>query len=247
METKVVLVTGSAQGIGKVAAQRFLSSGEWKVAICDVNEELLDKTTQEFNSKYGGENILSVVMNITDRKSVDEGTEKIVSKFGKIDCLINNAGITRDSMIYKMKENDWDDVIAVNLKGAYNCIQSVLPGMIERNNGSIINTSSIVGLYGNIGQSNYAVSKFGIIGLTKTCAKELGRKGIRVNAVAPGFTETEMVQTVPEKILDSIRGKTPLQRLAKPEEIADAYYFLASDQSSFITGHVLAVDGGLVL
>jgi len=164
-----------------------------------------------------------------------------------VDALVNNAGITRDAMLHKLEEKDWDVVINVNLKGAFLCGQAVASHMKGRKTGVIINTSSVVGVHGNIGQSNYAASKFGIIGLTKTWAKEMGKDGIRVNAVAPGFTMTEMLESVPEKVLTSVAEKTPIRRLGKPEDIANAYYFLAGDESSFITGHVLSVDGGLVL
>jgi len=171
----------------------------------------------------------------------------VLAKFGRIDALVNNAGVTRDAMLHKMAEKDWDMVLNVNLKGAFLCTKAVAPHMKERKSGAIINTSSVVGLYGNIGQSNYAASKFGMIGLTKTWAKEMGRDGIRVNAVAPGYTMTEMLGSVPEKILTSVAEKTPLKRLGKPEDIANAYFFLANDDSAFVTGNILSVDGGLVI
>jgi len=171
----------------------------------------------------------------------------VIETVGSVDALINNAGITRDAMLHKMEENDWDLVLDVNLKGAFLCTKAVAAHMKERKSGTIVNTSSVVGIYGNMGQSNYAASKFGIIGLTKTWAKEMGRDGIRVNAVAPGFTMTEMLETVPEKVLTGISDRTPLKRLGKPEDIANSYFFLANDESSFITGQVLSVDGGLVI
>jgi 3-oxoacyl-[acyl-carrier protein] reductase len=165
---------------------------------------------------------------------------------GRIDALVNNAGITKDSRLQKMTEEQWDAVINVNLKGVWLCGRAVAGVMVEQGSGSIINASSIVGLYGNFGQSNYAATKGGVIAMTYTWSVELGPKGVRVNAIAPGFTMTPMLETVPEKVIDDIKGKTPLRRLGQPEDIANAYLFLASDESSFITGQVLAVNGGLM-
>lgn len=247
MEKKTVVITGSARGLGRAGAERFLESGKWKVALLDMNEESLAKTARELGEKYGAENVAYFTVNVTSKESVGNAMKAVLEKFGRIDSLINNAGITRDNMMHKMPEADWDMVIDVNLKGAFLCATAVAPHMKERKSGTIVNTSSVVGIYGNMGQSNYAASKFGIIGLTKTWAKELGRDGIRVNAVAPGYTLTEMLQTVPEKILTAIADKTPLKRLGKPQDIANAYYFLSSDEAAFITGQVLSVDGGLVI
>jgi 3-oxoacyl-[acyl-carrier protein] reductase len=247
MEKKVAAITGSARGLGRAGAERFLASGKWKVALLDVNEALLATAAAELGAKYGAENVACFKVDITSKESVDKTMKAIIEKFGHVDSLVNNAGITRDAMMHKMQETDWDMVINVNLKGAFLCATAIAPHMKERKSGSIVNTSSVVGVYGNMGQSNYAASKFGVIGLTKTWAKELGRDGIRVNAVAPGYTMTEMLQTVPEKILTAISDKTPLKRLGKPEDIANAYYFLSSDESAFITGQVLSVDGGLVI
>ena len=171
----------------------------------------------------------------------------VVSKWGKIDVLINNAGITADNQMLKMPEEDFDKVIAVNLKGVYNCTQIVAPVMVQNGSGVILNASSVVGLYGNFGQTNYAATKWGVIGMTKTWAKELGKKGIRVVAVAPGFIGTPMVQKMPEKVIEMMKAKSPLNRLGTPEDIANAYAFLASDDASFITGTVLSVDGAVVL
>jgi len=247
MEKKVAVITGSARGLGRAGAERFLRSGNWKVALLDVNAELLATAAKELGEQYGAENVAPFTVNITSKESVDNSMKAVIEKFGRIDTLVNNAGITRDAMMHKMQEPDWDVVLNVNLKGAFLCAQAVAMHMKERKSGSIVNTSSVVGVYGNMGQSNYAASKFGIIGLTKTWAKEMGRDGIRVNAVAPGYTMTEMLQTVPEKILTAISEKTPLKRLGKPEDIANAYYFLASDEAAFVTGQVLSVDGGLVI
>jgi len=247
MEKKVAVITGSARGLGRAGAERFLESGQWKVALLDVNADSLAATAKELGEKHGAENVAWFAVNVTSKESVDNTIKAVIEKFGRVDSLVNNAGITRDAMMHKMKEEDWDVVLDVNLKGAFLCATAVAPHMKERKSGTIVNTSSVVGVYGNMGQSNYAASKFGIIGLTKTWAKELGRDGIRVNAVAPGYTMTEMLQTVPEKILTAISDKTPLKRLGKPQDIANAYYFLSSDEASFVTGQVLSVDGGLVI
>ncbi len=186
-------------------------------------------------------------VDVTNFQSVEEVTKKVIDEFNQIDILINNAGITRDATLLKMTIEQWQSVLNVNLTGVFNCTKAVAPFMIERGKGKIINTSSVVALYGNFGQSNYVATKSGIIGLTKVWARELGRKGICVNAVAPGFIETEMVQTMPEKILQMMREKTPLGRLGKPEDIANAYLFLASDEADFINGAVISVDGGITI
>lgn len=247
MDKKVVVITGSARGLGRAGAERFLKSNNWKVALLDMQAELLAKTAGELSAQYGADNVMYAACDVTNMESAAKAVAGVIAKFGAVDCLINNAGITRDAMSWKMEEKDFDAVISVNLKGAFVCGKAVIPHMRERKAGCIINTSSVVGIYGNVGQTNYAASKWGIIGITKTWAKELGRSGVRVNAVAPGYTLTEMVQTVPEKILQALAEKTPLQRLGKPEEIANAYFFLASDEASYVTGTVLSVDGGLVI
>jgi len=247
MDKKVVVITGGARGLGRAGAERFLKSGAWKVALFDMQAELLSKTAAELGAKYGADNIMHAACDVTSMESAGKAVAEVITRFGAVDCLINNAGITRDAMSWKMEEKDFDAVISVNLKGAFVCGKAVIPHMREKKSGCIINTSSVVGIYGNVGQTNYAASKWGIIGITKTWAKELGRSGVRVNAVAPGYTMTEMVQTVPEKILQALAEKTPLQRLGKPEEIANAYFFLASDEASYVTGTVLSVDGGLVI
>lgn len=247
MNKKTAVITGAARGLGYAGAERFLKSGQWKVALFDVNEELLTQAAKKLGDAYGQENVRWYKVDVTNQASVDAAIKQVIAEMGGVDTLVNNAGITRDAMLHKMQENDWDLVINVNLKGAFLCTKAVAPHMKERKTGTIINTSSVVGVYGNMGQSNYAASKFGIIGLTKTWAKEMGRDGIRVNAVAPGYTMTEMLGTVPEKILTAISEKTPLKRLGKPEDIANAYYFLASEESAFVTGQVISVDGGLVI
>jgi 3-oxoacyl-[acyl-carrier protein] reductase len=245
---KICLITGGAAGIGKATAAKFVEEGA-TVVICDVNDEAGQETAQELGVDY-------YRVNVTDRDDVQGWIDTVVEKHGRIDVLVNNAGVLRDNQLVKVKdgelvkqmpEEDFDLVIDVNLKGVFNCAQAAAPVMIRQGAGVILNATSIVGLDGNFGQTNYVATKAGVIGMTKVWARELGRYGIRVNAVAPGFTATEMVMQMPEKILDGMRGHTPLGRLGKPEDIANAYAFLASDQASFITGEVLRVDGGIVV
>jgi 3-oxoacyl-[acyl-carrier protein] reductase len=241
VEGRVAVITGGARGIGKAAALRFIEEGA-KVVIWDVNEELGNQLVAEL-----GENSFFVKVDVTDLNSTTEAASKTVEKFGGIDVLINNAGITRDASLAKMTADQWKSVLDVNLTGVFNCTKSVMNFMIEKGYGKIINTSSIVGLYGNFGQSNYVATKSGIIGLTKVWARELGRKGICVNAVAPGFIATEMVGTIPEKVINMLVEKTPLGKLGSPVDIANAYLFLASSESDYVNGTVLSVDGGLVM
>jgi len=241
---KVVLVTGAAQGIGKATAVKFAEEGAKVVAI-DVKLEAMHEVSSEIN-EIGAE-LLTYEVNVVNREQIQAMVSDVVAKWGKIDVLVNNAGITADSQLVKMEEEAFDKVIAVNLKGVYNCTQIVVPVMVENGGGVILNASSVVGLYGNFGQTNYAATKFGVIGMTKTWAKELGKKGIRVNAVAPGFIGTPMVAKMPDKVIDMMKGKSPLNRLGTPEDIANAYAFLASEDAGFITGAILSVDGGVVL
>lgn len=242
-DNKVVIVTGAAQGIGKTALEKFAAEGALAVAW-DVNQEKGLELKKEFSSKFYKIEFQSV--NVTDFQSVDTAAKAIYEKYGRIDVLVNNAGITRDATLLKMTTEQWQQVIDVNLTGAFNTTKAIAPLMIEKKFGRIINTSSVVGIYGNFGQTNYVATKSGIVGLTKVWARELGRKGITVNAVAPGFIATEMVKTVPEKILSAIVEKTPVGRLGNPEDIASAYCYLASDEASFINGATLSVDGGFV-
>ncbi|MCX8056097.1 MAG: 3-oxoacyl-ACP reductase FabG [Ignavibacteria bacterium] len=244
LKDKVAIITGGARGIGKAAVIKFCSEGA-KVVIWDVLDIDGEKLANEMNEK--GFKCKYFHVDVTNYSVVEEVTKKVIDEFGQIDVLINNAGITRDATLLKMTEEQWNSVINVNLTGVFNCTKAVAIYMVEKGKGKIINTSSVVALYGNFGQSNYVATKSGIIGLTKVWARELGRKGICVNAVAPGFIETEMVQTMPEKILQMMKDKTPLGRLGKPEEIASAYLFLASDEADFINGAVLSVDGGITL
>ena len=241
---KVVLVTGAAQGIGKSTALKFASEGA-KLVLCDVRLESLVEVSEEL--KAMNVEFLTYAVNVVDRTQIQDMVTDVVSKWANIDVLINNAGITADNQMLKMPEEDFDKVIAVNLKGVFNCTQLVSPVMVANGSGVILNATSVVGLYGNFGQTNYAATKWGVIGMTKTWAKELGKKGIRVVAVAPGFIGTPMVQKMPEKVIEMMKDKSPLRRLGTPEDIANAYAFLASDDASFITGTVLSVDGAVVL
>lgn len=244
LKNKTAIITGGAQGIGKAAVKRFSEEGAI-VIIWDVNEEKASLTINEF--KNISEKITFQKVDVTKLESVTEAAKNIIQQYQKIDILINNAGITRDASFLKMTSEQWQQVIDVNLTGVFNCTKAVAPFMVEKLYGKIVNTSSVVGLYGNFGQTNYVATKSGIIGMTKVWARELGRKGINVNAVAPGFIATEMVSTVPEKVLDMLKERTPLGRLGEPEDIANAYLFLSSDEAKFINGAVLSVDGGLVL
>ena len=250
MKDKVVLVTGGATGIGKATALRFAEEGA-KVAICDVNAALGQETV-----KLLGDEAMFHVVNVANREEVQNWIEAVVARHGRIDVLVNNAGVLRDGQLVRFKdgqvvgqmsEPDFDLVIAVNLKGVFNCAQAVTPVMSRQGGGVILNASSVVGLDANFGQTNYVATKFGVIGMTKVWARELGRYGIRVNAVAPGFIATEMVTAMPQKMLDGMKSHTPLGRLGDPRDIANAYLFLASEEASFITGEVLRVDGGIVV
>ena len=244
LENKVAIITGAGSGIGKETALLFAREGA-KVVVADINEKSGGETLAEIK-KNGGEGYFAK-LDVSNRVEIKQVIKDAVEKYGKIDILINNAGIIQDALVLKMTEEQWDRVINVNLKGTFNCIQAVVEVMISQGNGVIINTSSIVGLNGNVGQVNYAAAKAGLIGMTKTLAKELGKKGIRVNAVAPGFIITPMTSNVPEKVLEAMKEKTPLRRLGKAEDIAYAYLYLASDEANFVNGAVLSVDGGLVI
>ena len=250
MKDKVVLVTGGAAGIGKATALRFAEEGA-KVVICDVNETTGQETLKEL-----GPDASFFKINVANRQEVQKWVDDVITRYGRIDVMVCNAGILRDGQLVKVKEGqligqmseaDFDLVISVNLKGVFNCAQAVAPQMIKQGGGVILNATSVVGLDGNFGQTNYVATKSGVIGMTKVWARELGRYGIRVNAVAPGFTATEILVSMPEKIIDGMKAKTPLGRLGQPRDIANAYLFLASDEASFITGETLRVDGGIVV
>lgn len=250
LKDRVALITGGAAGIGQATALRFAEEGA-KVVICDVNEELGRETA----TQLGPEGAFYRV-NVADRQAVQEWVDDVAARYGRIDILVNNAGILRDALLVKyrdgqvvgqMSEEAFDQVIAVNLKGVFNCTQAVVPYMIRGGGGVILNASSVVGLDGNLGQTNYVATKAGVIGMTKVWARELGRYNIRVNAVAPGFISTDMIRQMPEKVLEQMRARIPLGRLGEPRDIADAYLFLASGEAAYITGTVLRVDGGIVI
>lgn len=244
LHNKIAIITGGADGIGKAAALRFASEGAVSV-IWDLNEEKGNDVVKQITST-GGKAVFMKV-NTAVFAEVEAATNGVIGQFGQIDVLVNNAGITRDATLKKMTPDQWQQVIDVNLTGVFNCCKCISEKMVERNFGRIINTSSVVALYGNFGQTNYVATKAGLIGITKTLAKELGRKGITVNAVAPGFIATEMVKKMPEEVLKSMEEKVPLKRLGLPEEIAAAYLFLASDDAAYINGAVLSVDGGITI
>ncbi|MBT3318590.1 MAG: 3-oxoacyl-[acyl-carrier-protein] reductase [Clostridia bacterium] len=239
---KVAVVTGSARGLGKAIAAEFLEQGA-TVVITDINQESIDKTVDELKA-YG--EVFGLVMDVTDIGSVQAGMDTIVEKYHKIDILVNNAGITNDGLLMRMSDNDFDSVISVNLKGTFNATKTVSQYMLKQRSGNIINISSVVGITGNIGQANYSASKAGVIGLTKTSAKEFAKRGIRVNAIAPGFIKTDMTDKLSDAAKESLQKSIPLGRLGLPRDVANAAAFLAGDNASYITGQVLVVDGGMV-
>jgi 3-oxoacyl-[acyl-carrier protein] reductase len=240
LKDKVAIITGAAKGIGFSTAQRFAQEGAIAI-LADMNLESVKAAAAQIP------NAQAYAMNVTDRASIQAVVDQVMQKHGRIDILINNAGITQDARLVKMTEVQFDAVIDVNLKGVFNCTQLIVPHMLEAGSGSIVNASSVVGIYGNFGQTNYSATKFGVIGFTKTWARELGPKGIRVNAVCPGFIGTEMVKAMPENILQDIERRSWLGRLGTPEEIANVYLFLASNEASFINGVALEVSGGISL
>ena len=244
LKNKIAIVTGAAQGIGLATALKFADEGA-TVVVCDVQAERVDAAVAQVQAR--GATAAGFVVNVTDRPALDAMAAAVVARFGRIDVLVNNAGITRDARLQKMTAEQFDAVIDVNLRGVFHATQAVLPAMLEQGSGVILNASSVVGIYGNFGQTNYAATKFGVIGFTKTWSRELGPKGIRVNAVAPGFIETPILATIPEKVLEQMREKVPLHRLGKPEEIASVYAFLASDDASYVNGAVLEVSGGMTV
>jgi 3-oxoacyl-[acyl-carrier protein] reductase len=248
LENKVAVITGGGSGIGKETAKLFLHEGA-KVAIFDVFTGNVEKIYRDmgFAKETEIQNTLCVTADVTKREEVKNAVDATLQRFGKIDILVNNAGIIKDALVQKMTVEQWDDVLRVDLTGSFNCIQAVVGPMMQRGNGSIVNVSSVVGIFGNIGQVNYSAAKAGLIGITKTLSKELGKKGIRVNAVAPGFIRTPMTAGLPQKILDLMTEKTPLKMLGDPIDVAYANLYLASDEARYVNGCVLMVDGGLVV
>jgi len=248
LQNRVAIITGGANGIGYATAQRFVQEGAI-VVICDLRQAEIDKAVAALKAGAGGRQVEAAgfVIDVTKRDTVDAMVRQVKERYRRIDILVNNAGITKDARLIKMSDADFDAVIDVNLKGVFNCTKAVVDTMIEQNSGVILNASSVVGIYGNFGQTNYSATKFGVIGFTKTWFRELGPKGIRVNAVAPGFIATHILDTIPEKVIKQLEERVSLGRLGKPEEIASVYAFLASDDASYINGAVLEVSGGMTV
>jgi 3-oxoacyl-[acyl-carrier protein] reductase len=241
LRDKVSIITGAGRGIGQATALKFGQEGA-VVIVCDLAQATVDDTVDQVRRSGGRAD--GFVVDVTARPTIDAMVQAVRQRYGRIDVLVNNAGIVMDAQFKKMSDAAFDKVIDVNLKGTYNCARAVVDIMLEQESGVILNASSIVGLYGNFGQTNYAASKFGVIGMAKTWARELGRKGIRVNAVCPGFVETPILGTIPDKVLEAMRDRVPMGRLGRPEEIANTYAFLASEEASYINGAVIEVSGG---
>lgn len=244
LQHKIAIITGGASGIGRAAVERFLKEGA-KVVIADYNQEQGEQVLNELSDYQ--DHLAFYQTDVASREQADALIEFTIQHFGGLHILVNNAGITRDAMFAKMTEEQFDQVMDINVKGVFHMTQASLPHLIEQGAGKIICTTSVSGVYGNVGQTNYAASKAAVIGMVKTWAKELGRKGIVVNAVAPSFTATPMVAKMPDKIIDQMKSVVSLQRLADPMDIANAYLFLASDESNYVHGHVLHVDGGIMM
>jgi 3-oxoacyl-[acyl-carrier protein] reductase len=244
LQNKISIITGAANGIGLATAKKFAAEGAI-VIVCDLDAAQVERAVRELQSAGGM--AAGYVVNVTDRASIDTMVSDVKNRHGRIDALINNAGITSDARLVKMTEAQFDAVIDVNLKGVFHCTQAVAETMIEQGSGVILNTSSIAGIYGNFGQTNYAASKAGVVAFTKTWARELGSKGIRVNTVCPGAVATPILDTVPEKTLDQIKQLCWLRRIGRPEEIANVYAFLACDEASYVNGATIEVSGGVSL
>lgn len=244
LEDKVAVVTGSGQGIGRVIAMTLAGQGA-VIAAADILEEKAESTAEEIKKTGGKAGAFHI--DVADIKSVQAGVQNVLDTFGKIDILVNNAGITRDALMVRMKDEDWDAVIKVNLTGTFNCIKAVSRHLLRLRRGRIINIASIIGLVGNVGQANYAASKAGIIGLTKSCARELAPRGITVNAVAPGFIKTAMTDRIPDDIKQMMLKNIPLGKFGTPADVAEVVLFLAGNRSDYITGQVINVCGGMVM
>ena len=245
LENKVSMITGGARGIGKDIAMLFAREGS-DVAICDVNEEILASTKKEIEDATGRK-VLAEKVDVTSLKEVEAFVKKTLDNLGKLDILVNNAGITRDNLLIRMTEDEWDAVLNVNLKGAFNCIKAVTRPMMKQRNGNIVNMASIIGLMGNAGQANYSASKGGLIALTKTVAKELASRNVNANAIAPGFIQTDMTDKLTDEMKQNLLKFVPLGMMGKTEDVANLALFLASSDSSYITGQVITIDGGMVM
>ena len=244
LQNKVAVITGAASGIGLATAVKFAQEGAF-IAICDLNQAGIDAAIKEVEA-VGGQ-ALGYIVDVTKPDQIAAMRDALLAEKGRIDVLVNNAGIVMDAQLIKMTEDQFDKVIDINLKGTYNMARALVDTMVAQGAGVILNASSVVGVYGNFGQTNYAATKFGIIGMVKTWAKELGKKGIRANAVCPGFVATPILKAMPEKVLQGMEEKVPMRRLADPSEIANVYAFLASDEASYINGAAIEVTGGLTL
>ncbi|MFH0839220.1 MAG: 3-oxoacyl-[acyl-carrier-protein] reductase [Candidatus Omnitrophota bacterium] len=244
LKDKVSIITGGARGIGKQLALTFAREGSHLV-ICDVNEGMLSETEAQLTSL--GIEVLALKVDVTNALATEEMVNKTLDKFKRVDILINNAGITRDALLMRMKENDWDAVLSINLKGAFNCTKAVSQVMLKQRSGSIINISSIIGIIGNAGQSNYAASKAGLIGFTKSIAKELAPRGVTVNAIAPGFIQTDMTAALSEEIKMQMLALIPLGKFGTSQDVANVALFLASENARYITGQVIRIDGGMAM
>ncbi len=244
LKDKVAIITGAGRGIGQATAVKFAREGA-RVVVCDLTPEWINQTVAL--CKEAGAEAIGCVADVRDMKSLEAMVQTTLDKWGRVDCLVNNAGIVMDAQLKNMTEDQFDKVIDINLKGVFNCTKAVVQTMLGQESGVILNASSIVGLYGNFGQTNYAASKFAVIGMMKTWARELGRKGIRSNAICPGFISTDILKSMPDRVLRALEEKVPMGRLGTPEEIANTFAFLASDEASYINGAVIEVSGGLTI
>lgn len=245
LKDKVAFITGSARGLGRAIAEKFAAE-KVKIAITDINETMALSTAEEISQEYGVETI-ALKHDVSSEESTREVVKSIVNKFSRIDILVNNAGITRDARLMMMKQEDWDLVLKINLTGAFICTKLVSKQMLKQNSGSIVNIASVSGLMGNIGQANYSASKAGLIGLTKTTARELAERGVNVNAVAPGFIETDMTHALSEEVSQKMLAQIPMKLYGKPDDVANVVLFLVSDLAKYVTGQVINIDGGMVM
>lgn len=245
LKDKVAVITGGAQGIGRSIAEAYAREGA-KLSLWDVGEEVVKKTAEELANQYKVQ-ALGVKADVTKIENVEAAVKQVVDTFGRIDILVNNAGITKDNLVLRMSDMEWDSVLAVNLKGPFNCTKAVFSSMRKAGGGRIINIASIVGLMGNAGQANYSSSKGGLIALTKTTAREFAKKNILINAIAPGFIKTAMTDKLSDEVKAAMAAQIPLERMGEPKDVANAAVFLASDESSYITGQVISVNGGMYM